>query len=366
MVTMVVFVIAMVAAAQILSGLIGQFKQQSRVAESNVEGLVGLEMLRGDLEVAGSGLPWVMGDAAMGFADYDEAVNDATTDWDDTAYNDSPGNPPRAVVIDEPATGFQTDPVNTPSDVLVIKAANITLNQAVRKWTYISNNGGLPNIFRTWGNAEEDLAATDRIIVINPERGSNRGILLNNAGVFFTKVEDLPANGGAASTVFEPTTNSYGSFLVYGISEGADPRMPFNRADFYVRRPANLPSRCEPSTGVLYKATITNTTDATDGGKHVELPLLDCVGYMKAVVALDVSNDGNLTILAPPTGSTADVLRTQLKQIRVYIVAQEGQRDPTYQSPATIAVPDVDDFTVPDRNYRWKLYTLVVTPTSLR
>ncbi len=401
MITMVIFVLAIAAAANMLTGLITQFKQQSKVAESNIQGVVGLEMLRADVEQAGYGLPRAVPDLDgngvpnetadwQGLVNYNEAANDSATPWDDTVYNDitsTIGRPPRAIVSGEPANGFTTNnTVNTPSDVLVVKSANVSFNATGRKWTYISNTGAT-NVMRGWGTiADENLNSADRVIVIDPEAASSQGgmnALINNGGVFFTKVQDFPVNGGSAAA-FEPFSGSYKSFIVYGISDNVDPRMPFNRADYYIRRPTSgMPQRCEPTTGILYKGTI-NQSD----GNHTELPLLDCVGYMKVVLALDMNDDGmagtfsnaDSSSIAGGEGANATavqatltdpaLLRQRLKQVRIYIVVQEGQIDYTYQSPATIAMPDSDinvpDFTVPNKNYRWKVYSLVLTPTSLR
>lgn len=379
LITMGVFVLAIAAASNILTGLLTQFKQQSKIAESNIEGVVGLEMMRNDVEQAGYGLPWNLNNGVYNA----EAVNDLNTAWDDTAFNDQP-NVPRAIVTGRPAGGFQIG-ANQVSDVLVVKAASVSTAAVARKWTYIANTGAA-NLIKTWGRADEDLGNTDRVIVINSEALPNQGgqgALINNGGVFFTKVQGLPVKGGAA-TAFEPLTGSFNSFIVYGISDTVDPRMPFNRADYYVRQPAaGMPARCEPTTGNLYKGTI-NHAD----GKHAELPLLDCVGYMKVVLALDMNDDGtagtfsnaDATVVAGsesvPTATVQAtlrdpaLLRQRLKQVRIYIVAQEGQRDTTYQSTATINIPDPDlavtAFTVPDQNYHWKVYSLVLTPVSMR
>ena len=40
--------------------LLGQYKQQGKISESNIEGIIGLELLRQDLERAGYGLPWAL------------------------------------------------------------------------------------------------------------------------------------------------------------------------------------------------------------------------------------------------------------------------------------------------------------------
>ena len=82
------FVLA--AGSDMFVGTLRGYKQQSKIAETNIEGIIGLEMLRRDLENAGYGLPWVY--PSGGLAAYGEAVN-ATA----SGYNDSSSAPPRAV-----------------------------------------------------------------------------------------------------------------------------------------------------------------------------------------------------------------------------------------------------------------------------
>ncbi len=71
------------------------------------------------------------------------------------------------------------------------------------------------------------------------------------------------------------------------------------------------------------------------------------------------------------SGLTADAIRTQLKEVRVDILAQEGQRDDSYRTPSdNIRVGSLAclwrDFDVSGyRNYRWKVYTIVVKPRNL-
>ncbi len=60
LITMVIFILVIAAGSQIFTGLLTQFKQQSKIAETNIEGIVGLEILRQDIEHAGYGLPWVI------------------------------------------------------------------------------------------------------------------------------------------------------------------------------------------------------------------------------------------------------------------------------------------------------------------
>jgi len=75
-------------------------------------------------------------------------------------------------------------------------------------------------------------------------------------------------------------------------------------------------------------------------------------------------------------------VRNRVKEVRVYILAHEGQRDQNYTYPSqTIDVPAAPDpgaglgrtldiktsIGDPDyQYYRWKLYTLAVKPIDLR
>ena len=56
MVTMVIFVLAIAAASQMFIGQLTQFKQQGKIAETNIEGIIGLELLRRDVAHADLGL----------------------------------------------------------------------------------------------------------------------------------------------------------------------------------------------------------------------------------------------------------------------------------------------------------------------
>ena len=165
--------------------------------------------------------------------------------------------------------------------------------------------------------------------------------------------------------------------------------MPFNRADYYVRVPATgMPQRCAPNTGVLYKATVNHSN-----GALTEMPIMDCVADMQVVFAIDntpTDTNTNPDLFGSiPVGYTAQNIRDQVKEVRVYIVAHEGQIDTAYTytnsrtvpaAPAPVAnevdivdtqngVPVVILPAVPRtvaRNYRWKVYSLVLTPYNLR
>jgi prepilin-type N-terminal cleavage/methylation domain-containing protein len=392
MVTMVIFVFFIAAASSVFTGLLTQFKQQSKISETNIEGIIGLGILRQDIESAGYGLPW------NGLISYSESstnpysLNDSTT----TAA-------PRAILSENNATFSSPNNIFDGSDYLVIKSVGVAQNEACQKWTTL---GFASPYVRTWTPASENknLADTDRVIVLSPgSTDANGKTLIVSGSNFFTTFQTVE-NGTAPWTPTD-TTNTY---VVYGIkpysaSNPGDPRMPFNRADYVIRRfdssGTNItPSRCAPNTGVLEKAVVNHS----DGG-FTYLPLLDCVADMQVIFGLDTNNNGIIgtytdgdTDTSWPPGApdetadhatvtsvfgTAASLRQGLMEVRIYILAHEGQRDANYTYPnSTIVVGDSligdslgNTFNLATKigdpeykYYRWKLYTIVVKPSNLK
>jgi hypothetical protein len=113
-----------------------------------------------------------------------------------------------------------------------------------------------------------------------------------------------------------------------------------------------------------------------------ELPLLDCVADMQVIYRRDSNGDGSIDNTTDDISAlTAQQIRDQVKEVRVYILAHEGQFDRNYTySNSTITIPAAPDpgaglgstFDFNARgitnwqNYRWKLYTMVVKPNNLR
>jgi prepilin-type N-terminal cleavage/methylation domain-containing protein len=379
MITMTIFVVFIAAASQVLTGLITQFKQQSKIAETNIEGIVGLEILRQDIEHAGYGLPWNLNGAA-----YEEIVVISETSWVDRDFNDGPPtNPARGTDpagASNPPGGIRSGNgyALNGSDVLVVKAVNIARNDTCSKWTTLKVSPSFSNPYnpRQWTPASENLVNTDRVIVLS--LGAQKVLNVSVSA-------ECPSSNKLFCTLYSnvinspwPPTDPAETRIVYGVDPNTDLRMPFNRADYYVRIPTtNMPQRCAPNTGIVRQA---------DGGLN-ELPLLDCVADMEVIFGLDNDGDGDFE---PGVGGstdgynenifafTAQQIRNQVRQVRVYILAHEGQMDKTFTfqapvSPSSITVGEFglgrnfDLSTITNwQNYRWKLYTIVVTPNDLR
>jgi prepilin-type N-terminal cleavage/methylation domain-containing protein len=378
MITMVVFVLFMAAASQVFTGLLTQFKQQSKMAETNIEGIVGLEILRQDIESAGYGLPWhVEIDGDGDGNDWEQLTNYNETSTNPYSLNDATTAAPRAILSKNSATFTGSNNIFDGSDYLVIKAVNVGRNDACDKWTTLSSSS--PYV-RTWTPASENLASTDRVIVLRPgSSDADARTLVVNGSVFSTTLS------GVSSTPWRSTDPSE-TRLVYGVDPDTDLGMPFNRADYFISN-ANVPQRCAPNTGVLEKATVNQ-----NGGGFTYLPLLDCVADMQVIYGLDLDNDGDFEpgVAGSTDGYnedltpfTAQTIRQQVKEVRVYILSHEGQRDmnytycPSSAASCSTAFP-VGEFGLgspfdlttkigdPDyKYYRWKLYTIVVTPHNL-
>jgi len=361
LITMVIFVLVIAAGSQIFTGLLTQFKQQSKIAETNIEGIVGLEILRQDIDHAGYGLPWT------GLVTYNESgtnpynLNDSATT-----------SAPKAIVS---ANNVELNG----SDYLVVKALNVARNNTCRKWTNLKASPfTAPFNPRDWASASENLSPTDNVIVLlTGTTAINERRLVVSGSTFSTIFNNV------TSTPWAPTDLTEAR-LVYGVDPDTALRMPFNRADYYISN-TNVPQNCAPNTGVLEKATVNH-----GGGGFNTMPLLDCVADMQVIYGLDNDNDGDFEpgVAGSTDGYSADItalsaqqIREQVRQVRVYILAHEGRYDRDYTYPnSTIAIPAPPDpgaglgstFNLPTRigtnwqNYRWKVYTMVETPNNLR
>lgn len=397
MITMVVFVMAIAAASTVFTSLLTQFKQQSKVAESNVEGIVGLAILKQDIESAGYGLFW-------NWTQNPNTVTYTESGANPFSLNDAPNKVPRAVVSEDNAAFSTPNDIFNGSDYLVVRSMSVVRNNASEKWTMIKDPNATPYASpdnpREWTDVSgvkipsENLEPNDRVIVFAGATKNVERALVTSGGAFYTTYNNIK------NDPWQPQDTNEAR-LVYGISSStaSAPVRPFNRADYYIARPANIPGRCAPNTGILYKATMNH--DAA--GSFTQLPLLDCVADMQVMYGLDMSTDADKgmgtytnadgTFVVDFAGQGATIarvqatltdsteLRTRLNEVRVYILAHEGQMDRNYQYPkSTLTYPLAPDLAAgagrtfnlaasigPDYVfYRWKLYTVVAKPMNLR
>ncbi|MDD2319562.1 MAG: PilW family protein [Geobacteraceae bacterium] len=357
-VVMAIFVIVIAITGEAFQQVVKQASQQSKTAESNIEGVLGLEIMRKDIASAGFGLPW----SFSGTINYNEAVGAIAA-----GYNDAPTNVPRAIcggsVGDTPPTGYVAQ-----SDYLVIKASNIGMSEAAQRWTYMDYTGVTkPPTVKPYTWPKENLENGNRVTVIRVGLTSVfTKELVVVGGSFFTQY-----NNDGLPDGFQPTESRIAHYI-YGVDPSVDLRMPFNRADYFVQDPgaAERPARCAPNTGVLYKATVSHAD-----GTLTTLPLLDCVADMQVVYLLDTTSNGTMTEIDDISDLSPQQIREQLKAVKVYILTHEGGKDRYYSYPnATIDVGPAGsgrNFNLSTgigaeyKQYRWKVYFMTVKPENV-
>ncbi len=379
-VVMAIFVIVIGITGNAFNLIMKQSVLQSKTAESNIEGVIGLEIMRRDLVSAGFGLPW-----SSPLSYLEAAASEALSN----VYNDDASTTPmfpRAVCGGNNLTPGDSTQLLDGTDYLVIRATSVGSTQAAQHWSYMNYTGMVkpsPVLPKSWSS--ENLKDTDQVIVVS----------MNLTGEFS---KDLVVNGASFSTTygalgnFEPQQKKL-THYVYGVNS-QDPgiaslRMPFNRADYYVRRPAvsesvKIPNRCAPNTGILFKAPVSQV-DGTLGTN--ELPLLDCIADMQVVYSLQSASNGVVTdtdtLIDTSTLQplTAAQIRTELKTIQVYVLTHEGGKDQSYTYPNQyIAVgPSADGINTGSgrkydlktsigtgwQQFRWKVYRMIVNPSNL-
>lgn len=359
LIVMGLFMGVIIISSQAFNKILSVSIQQTKSVESDIQGVIGLEMLRVDLEHAGYGLPWLLSFPA----EFDEAQETLAPGVSSQGFNDKfnatsdTNKVPRAVQ----AAASTVDG----RDYLVIKSIMAGMNETVKKWAYVQGVG-LP--LKTWGS--NDFVINERVVTIDSRTKKLVGtsVAATDFSYSITAVPTIPG------TAFSPQQDT-DFFVAYGVSNNVSPRAPYNRVDYYVKLPSlasDMPTRCAPGTGILYKAVMNHAN-----GEFTSYPLVECIADMQVVfnVAADGVNgvDVNQSGL---TGLSAKEIRQQLKMIKIYIVAHEGGKDSGFNyASETMTVGEGSGRTLNLKNdvvgsddykhYRWKTYKLVVLPKNI-
>lgn len=416
LVAMALFIVVLVIASKAFNRIVSQASSYSKMEESNIEGVIGLEVMRHDLAQIGFGLPWGFskGNPAASGSTPPSTIIDSTITYSESvdsvglSLNDASNGVPRAFASYAGIGAFA-------SDYIGLKGSTMGNSKTAQRWAYIpyhnfSSSSGRQS--RPVSYSANNLQTGDKVILINSNfndstNKDHRLLVAPNDDSSFYQNFSLTS----MSDDFLPTDDQE-TYMVYGM-DTVTPRMPFNRADFFIQVPGGvastdgstdgtLPPFCAPLTGVLYKATVNHAN-----GRYNYIPLLDCVADMQVVLGWDwdpvnptgtlgavtaysslpVSTLNTVAAVSPASANTlintwlfdAKGLREHLKIIKVYILAQEGKFDPNYTTPSTsIAVgplsisengglSPVKTYTLSaaQTHYRWKLYRIVVRPGNL-
>lgn len=340
----VMFISALVvtAALSVYVSNLKIYKSESKTAETQMAKLMALEILRRDIVHAGYGLAW-----DIGGINYQEATESEADD-----YNDAPDGIPRAFVLGDNAT-------DDSADYLVIKSIKAAENEATRKWGILSHNG-TSWVFESRGEGGNFTGENFFVLIGGVEADLTRRLHNDGGNWYWQGTTDYSTIGGLdVDTIY----------LVYGVStDGTAPRMPFNRVDYYLDTPEKgMPDKCAPNTYILYRATI-NHAD----GKRNRQPILDCVKDFQVAFGRDTDDDGQIDLWSSSLPANADDIRDQVKEVRIFVLYQEGQRLEHEASTASITLGDdrtgdlsVFDPAGEDRHYRWKVLKLSVKPLNM-
>jgi type II secretory pathway pseudopilin PulG len=426
MVAMAIMIFVIMACTNVFDNFLRKGGVQTRSAVSQIEGMAGLEMLRTDVGSAGFGLPWALDftptyTEAAGLPQAGVSIAAGTFN----AFNETTA--PRAI-ISGPTTGGVANP-----DYLVVKSALLALDStAVGRWGFVpySTSGATNRSFiRTVGDTTTDMRPGDWAISIQSSfagTAETKTLKMVSSSQFSYQVPNPVAPdiySVPTNAVYQPSDPTQ-TFISYGISDSSATalNMPYNRADYYVYRPApadtnfRMPTSCNPGvldgsgnttagtgTGILFKAVAGQNGDYTGADKATKLiyPLLSCVGDFRVVYNFDMNDDGtpdtfgdsNGNISSSIAGVTAAtvnatmndaaLLRQRLKNVNMYILAHEGAKDSNYSYPFTdpnsVLVVGangvgktwtqsqmVSAFGADWMRYRWKVYNIAVNMTNLQ
>ncbi|OGW61889.1 MAG: hypothetical protein A2638_05685 [Nitrospirae bacterium RIFCSPHIGHO2_01_FULL_66_17] len=323
-----IFSVLMAAVSVTFSTQVRHGSREYRIGESEVELGIVKSLLERDIALAGYGL---------------------ADDYGTTGFS------PRSVQR-------QTGP-----NALILMGTALGLNDrfgAPLHWTYAT---AVAPTFKVWGDSREDLLANDRVILIEP---NTEQILTQGA----TTPWKFQYNGSgsnlrdAGGTVWaSPTIGT----LVYGVDPGAT--QPFATVTYSLST-ANLPSNCATGTSNLERAE-------SWGGAATTIPLLACTLSLQTAFGLDTNKDGAIDLWDTNAGAVASgysqaTLAERLKQVRVYLLVQIGNRDASYTYPAaTVRVGDAllgagtgadVALNAEQRRFRWRIVSIDVTPRNVR
>ena len=128
--------------------------------------------------------------------------------------------------------------------------------------------------------------------------------------------------------------------------------MPFNRVDYYLDNgPDPMPSIAPQAPTRCIGAT------SIKDGTLTQTPLIDCVQDFQVAFGLDTNADGNIeTWVATLNGMTANQIQQQVREVRVFLLYQEGPGDtgksPDFRFGGTLNLGDQDIAKSLDSSYQ--------------
>jgi hypothetical protein len=370
-ITLVELLFVMAIFSIVIGGLVSSYQvmvrqggREFRRAETSIENNITSTMIERDLIMAGYGLA--------------------------ETYSGTGINPPFPVSVSATENAGAGG-----SDTLTLMGTALGLNsRAAQGWTYLVDLAAAPT-FTSWGDAREDLTSSavsnDVVVMIEP---TTKRLLAYAPANWLFNYRGLNANVTATNgNNSYPFNSQQEGTLLYGLYNTANPPLaptqPCYAVRYYLQAPGAIPQNCAPNTFSLLRAE--NLQSANPGNGQ---PILTCVLDLQVAFGLDMNNDGIIDFwdnggvqAATYTGVTGpETLNKKLKQVRMYILTQDGNYDSSYTfsnpdpdfaaQTDTIRVGDLHlqgggvgrnvQLTAAQRKYRWKVISFAVTPRNSR
>jgi len=330
LVTGAIFSVVMAIVCGLYNAQVRHVSREYRLAESEMELGIAKSVLERDIMMAGYGMADV--------------------------YSILP-SPPKIMNASDAASMSEYDSLSLRGTAIGI------LSRSSQGWSYLADTGP-PALFRTWNDSRENISAGDSVVYIDH---ATREIITEGTTAVFT-FPSIPSSADRGT-------------LLYGLnSESA--LMPYYTVQYVLG--GAPPSVCAAGTRNLLRAESRNTDPPHSSTRE---PILNCVRDFQIAFGLDTSLiEDNVIDLWDNGGVQSSAydnsaLKRRLKQVRVYILQQAGNRDPDYfysnpanpADPRTVRVGESSigtgrdiKLTEEQRRYRWKLISLSITPRNLR
>ncbi|MCK9418486.1 MAG: prepilin-type N-terminal cleavage/methylation domain-containing protein [Nitrospirae bacterium] len=357
-VTLIELLVVLTIFSIVMAGLYSAYSAQMKagvneykLAQSEMEFQIGKMVMERDLAMAGYGI-----------ADNYSAVTPSFT----------------------PRVAAATD--NNPDALTIVGTALGRESRATQAWSYtmIASAATTTDFYpfstptSTLQDVRENLRSNDAIVYMN---ATTRNLLATSAPNNITGktwLFSFPPGG----TNPRPDPLDMG-IVAYGLQtqptgSGVYADYPYYTVE-YLLSATNSLSFCAPGSKNLLRSE-NRQNPPTDPGQ----PLFNCVLDFQVAFGIDTTEDGLIDCwdnggITEAAGYPVNVLRTRFKQIKVYILVQQGKMDPNFTSPSTIRVGDASlnacggggvgrnvSLLATQTNYRWRVIALSVTPRNIR
>jgi prepilin-type N-terminal cleavage/methylation domain-containing protein len=354
LITIAIFSVVMTGIYSLYTAYVRHATREYRLAQSEIETVIAGNIIERDIMMAGYGLAEDYG----GLVFTPPPLSLGATD------NIAPGSTINPLGGKYPTTGLAG------ADALYMMGTSLGVySRASQSWTYLKSIS--PAEFQNWGDHREDVQLNDRVIYMEP---NTRTILTEGASwrFIYPSTPNLSGNEGRGSIIYGLSRPPQGS--------GSEIPRPYYVVQYRLGGAgADMPKTCARGTRSLQRVEMTN-------GESIE-PLLACVRDLQVAFGIDVSSlkDGIIDLWDNGGIIAASYdyreIQQRLKQVRVYILVQNGDRDTDYlyanpDNPATPERIRVGDknlgigrdiaLTAEQRKYRWRLISLTITPRNHR